>query len=352
MKSNENSMYQILKQSMSMRQQPLLIMITTQGFVREGVLDQFYELAKDVIYNKESVNERFIGFIYEQDSKDEIDDENLWIKSNPSIDIIKSREDLRDKVKMAKKSPGLMPSLLVKDFNIVQNSASSFLEWEEINIDDKDLLIHKLETELSDTYCTLGFDLSASGTDATGAVICIKKDGKYNILSHFWIPSNRYETWKEQWQLPVDKWMKNGHLSLSGNSQVEYNDVLDWYEATFKSYKLSPVSCHFDRYQSQFLINELENRGINMTPTPMTTKVLSPLCFQLKALLQEKKIIYYNPVMKWMLSNLSVKTDAHGNVFPCKGDFSSKNKIDGVIALMCSLDAQNDPTYSALLEND
>ena len=77
MKSNENSMYQILKQSMSMREQPLLIMITTQGFVRDGMLDEFYELAKDVIYNQDSQNERFIAFVYEQDSKEEINDESM-----------------------------------------------------------------------------------------------------------------------------------------------------------------------------------------------------------------------------------------------------------------------------------
>ena len=182
MKSNENSMYQILKQSMSMREQPLLIMITTQGFVRDGMLDEFYELAKDVIYNPESQNERFIAFVYEQDSKEEINDENMWIKSNPSIDVIKSREDLREKVAMAKTNSSLMASLLVKDFDIVQNGSQLFLTWEEVNIDDKDLLVHKLSTNLYDTYCTLGFDLSASGTDASAATINIKKDGSLEMI--------------------------------------------------------------------------------------------------------------------------------------------------------------------------
>ena len=352
MKSNENSMYQILKQSMSMREQPLLIMITTQGFVRDGMLDEFYELAKDVIYNQDSQNERFIAFVYEQDSKEEINDESMWVKSNPSIDVIKSREDLREKVAMAKTNSSLMASLLVKDFDIVQNGSQLFLTWEEVNIDDKDLLVHKLSTNLYDTYCTLGFDLSASGTDASAATINIKKDGKYHILTKMWIPASRYEVWKDNFKLPVDKWIEAGYLALSGDTQVNYEDMLSWFLDTCDRYKLSPVSCHFDRYQSQFLIKELEDRGINMVPTPMTTKVLSPLCFQCKALLQSKKIVYYNPVLKWMLLNVEVKTDTHANVFPVKGDMKSKNKIDGFISLLCSLDAQNDPTYNSLLENN
>ena len=53
-----------------------------------------------------------------------------------------------------------------------------------------------------------------------------------------------------------------------------------------------------------------------------------------------------------MLLNVEVKTDTHANVFPVKGDMKSKNKIDGFISLLCSLDAQNDPTYNVLLENN
>ena len=54
----------------------------------------------------------------------------------------------------------------------------------------------------------------------------------------------------------------------------------------------------------------------------------------LAAELKEKNIIYNNnPVLKWCLSNTSIKTDENENIRPVKG-LSQKMRIDGAVSLI------------------
>ena len=73
--------YDLVKQSMGARAQPLLFCITTNGFVREGIFDAQYKYAADILTGKAN-NVRFLPFIYELDSMEEWDKEECWIKAN------------------------------------------------------------------------------------------------------------------------------------------------------------------------------------------------------------------------------------------------------------------------------
>ena len=116
--------YDLIKQAMGARRQPLLFCITTNGYVREGIFDAQYKYASDVL-NGTIKNPRFLPFIYELDSPEEWTDENCWIKANPGIDTIKSRTYLREMVQKAKDDPSFKPTVMVKDFNIPQSGWTS-----------------------------------------------------------------------------------------------------------------------------------------------------------------------------------------------------------------------------------
>ena len=108
-------LYDLIKQGMAARAQPLLFTISTNGFVRDGIFDAQYKYAADILEGK-AENEHFISFIYELDSITEWDDENCWKKANPGLDTIKSRDYLRQMVQKAKDDPSFKPTVLVKDF--------------------------------------------------------------------------------------------------------------------------------------------------------------------------------------------------------------------------------------------
>ena len=93
-------LYDLMKQSMSSRSQPLLFCITTNGFVRDGIFDAQYEYAAGVI-DGTIKDERFLPFVYELDHRDEWDKEECWTKANPGLGAIKKLSFLRECVAKA-----------------------------------------------------------------------------------------------------------------------------------------------------------------------------------------------------------------------------------------------------------
>ena len=85
--------YDLIKQAMGARCQPLLFCITTNGFVRNGIFDAQYEYARKIIYGEEQ-NKRFLPFIYELDDVSEWDKPEMWIKANPGLGTIKKEDYL------------------------------------------------------------------------------------------------------------------------------------------------------------------------------------------------------------------------------------------------------------------
>ncbi|HQB83618.1 MAG TPA: terminase large subunit, partial [Candidatus Rifleibacterium sp.] len=142
--------YDLMKQSMGSRSQPLLFCITTNGFLRNGIFDAQYEYAEKVL-NNEIDDEKFLPFIYELDDISEWDKPDKWVKANPGLGTIKKKSYLAESVEKAKKDPSFKPTVLVKDFNLKQTAESAFLAWEDFDYDN-DFDISQFD------YCIGGFD--------------------------------------------------------------------------------------------------------------------------------------------------------------------------------------------------
>lgn len=116
------ALYDVIVDGVTAREQPMIFETTTAGTVREGLYDDLYQEAENVIngfYDDNGYkNEHFLPIIYELDSRKEWTDESCWAKANPGLGTIKSVEQLRAKVQKAIANPKLVKNLLCKDFNI------------------------------------------------------------------------------------------------------------------------------------------------------------------------------------------------------------------------------------------
>ena len=156
-----------MKQSTSSRRQPLVVMITTAGTVRESVFDSLYEIACRIA-DGEMEEPTFLPILYELDAREEWTDPTKWQKANPGLGTIKKYKTLADFVQRAKNSPDDLPGVLCKDFNIREVSAAVWLSFDAIKSD--------LRFEFQDVYNTYalgGCDLSAT-TDLTAATLLIR----------------------------------------------------------------------------------------------------------------------------------------------------------------------------------
>ena len=73
--------------------------------------------------------------------------------------------------------------------------------------------------------------------------------------------------------------------------------------------------------------------GFDMVEVRQGAKTMSTPMKQLKADLIDKKINYNNnPILKWCLSNMSVKIDDNENIRPVKEN--QRARIDGAVSLI------------------
>ena len=325
----DRNLYEVMRQSQSARRQPLLVMITTAGTVRECIFDEMYEHACTVA-DGAIADDTFLPILYELDSRNEWTDPAAWIKANPSLGAIKKTDDLRIKVERAKQNPVDLPGVLCKEFNIRETVKTAWLSFEAIN--------NTATFDLSDfrgAYCVGGVDLSIT-TDLTCASLLFMKRGqdtKY-IAQMYWLPADRLQERVKQDKIPYDKWLARGLLRLCAGNTINYSDVTAWFMETVKEYELFPAWVYYDSYSARYFVEEMQMQGFNMVRCIQGAKTLSLPMQMLGADLQAHRVNYNNnPVLKWCLTNTGIQTDRNGNIVPVKNQ-SPRQRIDGTAALL------------------
>ncbi len=325
----DRNLYEVMRQSQSARRQPLLVMITTAGTVRENIFDDMYthacEVADGVI-----TDHSFLPVLYELDKRTEWTEPDAWIKANPSLGSIKKQDDLQIKVDRAKQSPHDLAGVLCKEFNIRETVNSAWLPFDAIN---------NTETfDLADFrggYCIGGADLSIT-TDLTCASLLLMKRGsdKKYITQMYWLPADKLQERVQQDKIPYDKWAARGLLRLCRGNSINYSDVTAWFVETVKEYDLFPAWVYYDSYSARYFVEEMQLQGFNMVRCIQGAKTLSLPMQMLGADLQAHRVVYNdNPILKWCLTNVGVQTDRNGNIVPVKNQ-SPKQRIDGAAALL------------------
>ena len=320
----DKNLMDVMYDSMSAREQPLLLETSTMGTVRQNVFDIEYDYASQVI-DGTVPDEILFPVIYELDEEKEWLDEECWMKANPALGTIKSIKDIREKVERAKANPIELVNLLCKDFNVRQNSVNAWLTFEDLNNEE-------LYSDWKDTYCIGGCDLSST-TDLTCATLLGVKNKKIRIKQMYWIPTNLLEKKVIDDKIPYDKWLKNGWLRLSGDSKIDYHDVTKWFLEQVQEFDLRPLWIGYDSWNAQFWCDEMKQYGFQMVEVRQGYKTESAPLKQMKADLMDKKINYNNnPILKWNLSNVVVKMDDNENIMLSKE--KSRQRIDGAASLM------------------
>lgn len=325
----DRNLYEVMRQSQSARRQPLLVMITTAGTVRECIFDDMYSHACDVADGVITDNS-FLPVLYELDRRTEWSDPSAWIKANPSLGHIKKLDDLQLKVERAKQSPNDLSGVLCKEFNIRETVHSARLSFDAINNTDT----FDLE-EFRGAYCIGGADLSIT-TDLTCASLLLMKRGsdKKYVVQMYWLPADNLQERVTQDKIPYDKWAARGLLRLCAGNSINYSDVTAWFVETVKQYDLFPAWVYYDSYSARYFVEEMQMQGFTMVRCIQGAKTLSLPMQMLGADLQAHRVIYNNnPILKWCLTNTGVQTDRNGNIVPIKNQ-SPKQRIDGAAALL------------------
>ena len=331
----DSKVYDAIKQSQSTKEEPLIFIISTEGKVVEGFLDNKLAYCKKMLKG-EIEDERVLPWLYTQDSQEEIfRDKRTWQKSNPSLGKVKSYSYLEDIMNKAKNDLATRVTMLCKDFNIKQLESGSWLSFDELQNTTK----FDIE-ELRDSYAIGGVDLSST-TDLTASVLVVKKNGKIYAIPHFFMPKDVLEKRMQEDSVPYDIWVKKGYITLSEGSQNDFTKVTQWFQQMVWDYGIRPLWVGYDPWNSKYWIDEMIDAGFTMEKVRQGVFTLSEPMKQLEADLKNHIVIYdNNPVLKWCLANTQAKVDVNGNIQPCKLN-SKYKRIDGAVALIIAYSVLN-----------
>ena len=329
----DRNIYDVVKQGMSARRQPLLFQITTSGMNRNTIYDAQYEYAEKVL-NGDVPDEHFLALIYELDSSSEWLMPDAWVKANPGLGTIKSLKTLTDNVEKAKNDLAFRPTVLTKDFNLKNVSADTWLTWEQLDNEETFDI-----SEVENTYALGGCDLSAT-TDLTCATLLIRKRGseKLYVLQHYFLPQARIDkleatTTKEA---PYKIWAERGLLTLCQGTMVNYADVTAWFQKMRDEHRIDMWRCGYDRALAGYWAEEMASvfgdsvmEKVAQGPFTWTAPMK-----ELGAMLTDKMVNYNNnPMLKWCLSNTGVKaTGTVESIQPVK--IQQNKRIDGMVSLL------------------
>jgi phage terminase large subunit-like protein len=327
----DRNLYEVMKQSQSARRQPLLLMITTAGTVRECIFDDMYEYACNIV-DGNFEDDTFLPILYELDKKEEWTDPRAWSKANPALGTIKKIDDLERKVEKAKNSPKDLSGVLTKDFNIRDTISSAWLTFDDLNNTET----FNIE-DFKNCYAIGGADLSIT-TDLTAATLLLidKVTHKRYIHQMYWLPSDNFEQRVKLEKIPYDIWLKRGLVRLCNGNSINYGDVTAWFVEMLNNYGITPLWIYYDSYSAKYWVDEMEQNGFKMVRCIQGARTLSLPMQQLGADLQAKKINYNNsPILKWCLTNTGVQEDRNGNIVPIKNQ-AAKQRIDGTASMLDS----------------
>ncbi|MBR3280934.1 MAG: terminase large subunit [Clostridia bacterium] len=329
----DKNLMDVMYDSMSAREQPMLFETSTMGNIRESVFDNEYEYIENVIAGYEGIeggieDNTLLPIIYELDKKEYWTDEKKWYQANPSLGNIKKLDEIRNKVKRARNNPTEVSNLLCKDFNIRVTSEEKWLTFETANNEDT----YNID-DLQDTYAIGGADLSST-TDLTCATLIVIKHGTTFVLQQYFIANAKLEEKIKEDKIPYDVWNKRGLVTLCDGAKVNYSDVTAWFVKMHNEYQINALWVGYDPWNAQYWVEEMQDTGFTMIEVRQGFKTLSNPMKQLEADLIEKKVNYNNnPVLKWCLTNTAVKRDENDNIRPVKGK-QQRARIDGSVSLL------------------
>ena len=331
----DRNLYDVVIDGMSARVQPMSIITSTAGTVRDNIFDLKYDECRRVIdgyddpegYHDETV----LPIVYELDDRSEWTDEACWQKANPGLGTIKNRETLANKVRRAQANPMLVKNLLTKDFDIRETASQAFFTFEELNNE----AVFDIK-ELKPRYGIGGADLSQT-TDLTCATILFQVQGDpiIYVKQKYWIPEELFEQRLKEDNVPYDIWHQQGYIDLSPGNKIDYRLLVQWFREVQQQDDIFLYKVGFDRWSATYWVQDMEETFGKpvMDPVAQGVQTLSAPMKALKADLASKKVNYgNNPVLKWCMANTSVFEDRNGNIQPCKT--GSRNRIDGFASLL------------------
>ena len=339
-----SALIDVLETSMSAREQPLMLAISTAGHDRNSICYRWYSKAKQV-QSGVIRDKSFIGRIYElpegtdfetvaeMDAKGRfVRERDLWPLANPSL-VGQPRgfirpDEIRRQVADAMNFPAAQNKVMNLHFNVWTQGESRWFSrsaWDACG----GIII---EDRLKGRKCWGGLDLAAtSDFNALVYVFPWDDDGGYDVLCRFWLPEAVLDI-RSNMRDQLEAWRT--FIDFTPGDVTDYEAIKARILRDAEAFNVRSIA--YDRFLAMPLVVPLSAEGIDMVPIGQGTRSMNAPAKLLETLVANETVNHGgNPVLRWMADNTVIERDYEDRIKPSKK--KSSEKIDGVVALCMAL---------------
>lgn len=251
-------------------------------------------------------------------------------KLNPLYGISLNPVSLESEAREAKKSEAKLQEYKRTRMNIWARSAGNLLSVEKWNAcGDTRLILDAFKG----FRMYVGVDLASAG-DLNAASFIVEVDDCLFAVTKYWLPERSSRFLDDRYAEQFLAWEREGHLTLTKGSHVHHPTILKDILETIEGHTVAGFA--FDRYQADFLMGAVEERGYPAFTVAKSAKDMTRATDDLVARHEDPTRLQHdgNPVTSWMAGNVVGHYDANSNVLPKKEKKDSRASIDGIDALI------------------
>lgn len=321
-----SGMLNVIESGMGARSQPLIDIITTAGFNRMSPCYSETRKASIDVLRGIKHDETHLALIYTLDDGDDWRDENVWIKSNPNLNVSVRMDFLRDRlVKAINEGGSKEVDFKTKNLNVWTDALSVWISDDTWNKCADDFTVQ----DCTDLPCYFAIDL-ASTMDTTSLAMVFVDGNQYNVINEYFIPEETIERRSEKDGVMYRQWARDGHLTITPGNVTDYDYIRSRLNELKQTVRF--VRGAYDDWNSSDLIPRLIDDGFDMEPISQNIKSMSTPTKEFEKMVYQGRIVHNgHPVTRWQMSNVMIKRDANENYKIAKD--KSIEKVDGPVSI-------------------
>lgn len=323
------SQIKVFKSALGKKANSRVFMITTNGNVRGGVLDDYLEISQDIL-NGENKTMRLLPIVYHLENENEVHNKKLWEKANPSLRYFKHLQiEMDQEYEDMKYQPQLAIEFMTKRMNLpAQDTYTAVAEWEKIKATNQPV------PDLVGASCMGAVDY-ASIRDFVGVGLLFKHENKRVWIHHTFICHKALKLKNREIKFDIELAKKMGLCTVINEDTVNPKYIAEWFIEQANKYRIIDIVC--DSYRKSLLESTFKEYGLPLSMVRsgyITHNLLAPLVEQIFA--NEDVIFGDDPMMRWYTNNVFVETDKKGNKSFKKIE-PKLRKTDGFFAFLHAL---------------
>lgn len=325
---------------------PRRTFITTNGKVRDGVLDDYLAQAAEVLAGN-MPDGGMLFFICRLDDKQEVHDERLWVKANPSLpfrpDLL---EEMRKEYADFQRGRKMTGAFMTKRMNTPESDVETAVtDFENLRAASRPVPLEILEGRKA----VVGIDFTKVNDFATAGFLLRDGDMRYWI-DHTWVCRHSKDLGRIK--APLDEWAAQGLLTWVDDVEIDPEWVVEWIVKTGTEYNLRQIALDNFRYSvfasalRKIGFSAKEYKNVKLVGGRDVMKV-HPV---IESMFLRQRIAWGDPtMMRWYVNNTKSVPAARratgetdlGNWTYGKIEGKSR-KTDGFMALVAAMTVENE----------